>query len=83
MCDIYYHPAAQKKLIILFRAVKGNPRDSVQHTIRFLVNRVSTDDIDTKMPYEWDEARYWWERQLNFWDRQRLTLEYKFAAKIP
>jgi hypothetical protein len=69
-------------IIILYRAVRYYTRSSVQSTVRFLVDRIPLDCIDTKMRIEWGKARYWWEKELKMADKQRLIIEYKFAAKI-
>jgi hypothetical protein len=80
--DTHYLPSAKKMIIILYRAVRYYTRSSVQSTVRFLKDRIPLDCVDTKMRIEWGKARYWWEKELKVADRQRLTIEYKFAANI-
>lgn len=70
--------AEQKKIVILYRAVNTYVRSSVQSTVRFLVPRV------TYVPEngcEFRNALKWWDN-LKASERERLEIEYKFAAHI-
>lgn len=82
MTKTLYLPSAQKMIIVLYRAVRYYTRSSVQSTVRFLKDRIPLECINTKMQIEWNKARYWWEKELKDQERQRLIIEYKFAAKV-
>ena len=82
MKNTEYLPATQKKLIILYRALKFYTHSSVQDTVRFLVPRFPLSDL-VNMREEWKEALAWWELGTTNEEKQRLNLEYKFAAKLP
>lgn len=82
MLSTVYLPTAQKKLIILYRALKFYTHSSVQNTVRFLVPRFPLSDL-VNMGTEWKEALAWWELGITDEERQRLNLEYRIAAKLP
>ena len=73
-------PEEATKIIILYRAVLTYRCSTVQSTVRFLYKRVRTSNLGLLLG-ELKQATQWWSK-LDQKTRQRLEIEYKFAAKI-
>ncbi|OGG42011.1 hypothetical protein A2837_02280 [Candidatus Kaiserbacteria bacterium RIFCSPHIGHO2_01_FULL_46_22] len=71
----------KKKLILLYRRNRSYRHSSVQSTVRFLTGRVPDVYIENESKDELSEAISWWNKQEET-DRLRMSIEYKFAAKI-
>jgi hypothetical protein len=78
---VYLLPAAQKKLMILYRAATDYRCSSVQSTVRYLTPKVPLCDFAKVMPYHWACACRWW-KGLDAEQRLLMDIQYKFAAKV-
>lgn len=67
-----------RKIVILYRSATTYRLSSVQSTVRFL-----NPMVPQELPWskEAEEAYLWWEK-LTETEREKLNLEYRFAAKI-